>query len=195
MVGTSGIEPLTSTVSMWRSPPELRALRDGCDASRQRLVPLPRVRLEAGLRQRSLDFGRLRTMNEKIVKSDDEWRAALDAERYLVLRQAGTEPPFSGELLNVHESGAFRCGACGAELFATGDKYDSGSGWPSFTRPVRKEAVSLIRDRSHGTERVEVRCARCDSHLGHVFNDGPGPTGERYCMNSLALTFSPEARS
>ncbi|HEV3156164.1 MAG TPA: peptide-methionine (R)-S-oxide reductase MsrB [Candidatus Baltobacteraceae bacterium] len=130
-------------------------------------------------------------MTEKITKTDAEWKAGLEPERYVILRKAGTEPAWSGDLLHVDGNGMFTCGACGAELFSTADKYDSGSGWPSFTRPVRRDAVTLIRDASHGMDRVEVRCSRCESHLGHVFQDGPTPTGQRFCTNSLALDFEP----
>jgi len=129
---------------------------------------------------------------EKVRKSDEEWRAELEPERYAVLRGAGTEPAFSGELLHVDDDGLFRCGACGAELFRTNAKYDSGSGWPSFFEPVAEGAVELEEDLSHGMRRIEVRCAACDSHLGHVFPDGPAPTGQRYCINSLALDFDPD---
>jgi len=131
-------------------------------------------------------------METKMTKSDAEWRASLSPERYAVLRQAGTERPFTGELLHNKEAGTYHCGACGAELFSSQKKYDSGSGWPSFTEPAAADNVDLIDDFSHGMHRTEVRCARCGSHLGHVFDDGPGPTGERYCMNSLALDFQPE---
>ena len=127
---------------------------------------------------------------EKIVKSDAEWRAELDPERYHVLRQAGTERPFTGALLRNKESGVYTCAACGNELFDSDTKYESGSGWPSFY-DARPGSVELIEDRSHGMVRTEARCARCDSHLGHVFDDGPRPTGERYCMNSLSLGFEP----
>ena len=132
-------------------------------------------------------------METKMSKTDAEWRAALTPERYAVLRQAGTERPFTGELLHNKASGTYHCGACGAELFRSQTKYESGSGWPSFTEPVAEDNVELVQDASHGMVRTEVRCARCGSHLGHVFDDGPGPTGERYCMNSLALDFKPEA--
>ena len=128
---------------------------------------------------------------EKVRKSDEEWRAELEPERYAVLRGAGTEPAFSGELLHVDDDGLFRCGACGAELFRTNAKYDSGSGWPSFFEPVAEGAVELEEDLSHGMRRIEVRCAACDSHLGHVFPDGPKPTGLRYCINSASLDLDP----
>jgi peptide-methionine (R)-S-oxide reductase len=126
---------------------------------------------------------------EKIRKTDEEWRAELDPERYAILRQAATEAPWSGELLVNHEDGVYRCGACGAELFRSDSKFESGSGWPSFFQPVSEGAVELEEDLTHGMRRIEVRCGTCDSHLGHVFPDGPAPTGQRYCINSLALDF------
>ena len=128
-------------------------------------------------------------MTEKVQKTEEQWRAELDPDRYAILRQAATEPPWSGELLIDHGDGVYRCGACGAELFRSETKYDSGSGWPSFYEPAAEGAVELEEDTSHGMRRVEVRCATCDSHLGHVFPDGPAPTGQRYCINSLALDF------
>ena len=128
---------------------------------------------------------------DKLNRTDAEWRAKLTPEQYRILRQAGTEPPFSGELLDVKEKGEFRCAACGEPLFASDHKYDSGSGWPSFTRPKDSDKVSEKQDVSHGMSRTEVRCARCDGHLGHVFPDGPGPDSQRYCINSAALSFAP----
>ena len=128
-------------------------------------------------------------MTDPRTLSEDEWKAKLPPERYYVLRQAGTEPAWSGALLENHDDGIYRCGACGAELFRSDDKYESGSGWPSFTQPIAPDVVELLEDRSHGMVRTEARCARCGSHLGHVFDDGPRPTGERFCMNSLALDF------
>jgi peptide-methionine (R)-S-oxide reductase len=128
----------------------------------------------------------------RIEKPDTEWRTKLDPERYAVLRQAATEPPFSGELNFNKADGTYRCGACDAELFKSNEKFDSGSGWPSFTAPIAAGTVELVEDRSLDRSRTEVRCARCGSHLGHVFDDGPAPTGQRYCINSLALQFAPE---
>jgi peptide-methionine (R)-S-oxide reductase len=133
-------------------------------------------------------------MSYQISKSDDEWREELGDEQFSVLREAATERPWTGELLDEERSGVYTCGACNAELFKSGTKFDSGCGWPSFYESVRPEAVQLIADTTLGMERTEVRCAACGSHLGHVFPDGFGtPTGDRYCMNSIALNFTPDA--
>lgn len=127
-----------------------------------------------------------------VEKTDEQWRVELGDERYQVLREAGTERAWTGELLDESRTGIYTCGACNAELFVAGTKFDSGCGWPSFYESVRPEAVELIEDATLGMVRTEVRCATCGSHLGHVFPDGFGtPTGDRYCMNSLALDFTP----
>ena len=123
----------------------------------------------------------------EIERTDEEWRALLSPEQYQVLRQAGTERPWSGNYVDEHADGTYHCAACGAALFDAATKYESGSGWPSFSRAKEVDAVELIGDSSHGMVRTEVRCRRCGSHLGHLFPDGPAPTGDRYCMNSLSL--------
>ncbi|MGI8475868.1 MAG: peptide-methionine (R)-S-oxide reductase MsrB [Thermomicrobiales bacterium] len=127
-----------------------------------------------------------------VFGSEAEWRDALSPEQFAVLRQAGTERAFSGEYVDTDEDGLYRCAACGNLLFTSDMKYHSGCGWPSFTETVAEDAVELITDRSHGMSRTEVRCARCHSHLGHVFNDGPRERGgQRYCMNSVSLALEP----
>jgi peptide-methionine (R)-S-oxide reductase len=129
------------------------------------------------------------TKSDTTRLSDSEWRSKLSPEQYRILREGGTEPPWSGALLGVKDHGEFRCAGCGEPLFSSDTKFESGSGWPSFTAPLEPGSVNEHRDGSHGMTRTEVRCARCDGHLGHVFPDGPGPEVLRYCINSGSLAF------
>ena len=128
-------------------------------------------------------------------RSDEAWRQKLTSEQYAVLRQGGTERPFTGKYVDCHDDGTYRCAGCGAELFRSDTKFESGSGWPSFTEPANRENVELVEDTGHGMVRTEVRCAHCGGHLGHVFPDGPRDRGGmRYCINSAALELEPEAQ-
>ena len=129
-------------------------------------------------------------MNDKTKKSEQEWQQELTPDQYQIARQHGTEPPFTGKYYDHKEAGVYHCICCSAPLFRSQDKFDSGTGWPSYTAPYDSQAVAEYRDDSHGMTRVEVRCSKCDAHLGHVFEDGPQPTGLRYCINSAVLNFN-----
>jgi peptide-methionine (R)-S-oxide reductase len=135
------------------------------------------------------------SQDQEVTKSEDEWRAQLAPEQYQVLRRKGTERPFTGRFVHTKDKGMYVCAGCGAPLFRSDAKFDSGTGWPSFTEPANRENVVLTPDYSHGMIRTEVTCRRCGGHLGHVFDDGPGLTGQRYCINSCSLDLMPEGQS
>lgn len=133
-------------------------------------------------------------MSHKLHKSDEQWRKELTPEQYHITREKGTEAPFTGEYCHTKDAGMYRCSNCGNELFSSERKYDSGSGWPSFDAPISGDQVELVQDTSHGMSRTEVVCERCGAHLGHVFEDGPPTTGQRYCINSASLRLDPEKK-
>jgi peptide-methionine (R)-S-oxide reductase len=136
----------------------------------------------------------IKAMTTNIEKTDEQWREELTPEQYEVLRRKGTEPPFTGRYVHSKEDGIYRCAGCGADLFSSDTKFESGTGWPSFYEPAENANIELVSDTSHGMVRTEVVCGSCGGHLGHLFPDGPAPTGQRFCMNSCALELDPSAK-
>jgi peptide-methionine (R)-S-oxide reductase len=147
-----------------------------------------------GWRSSRSPMASIRHMSTQIEKTDEQWREELTPEQYEVLRRKGTEPPFTGRYVHSKEDGLYRCAGCGAELFSSDTKFESGTGWPSFYEPAQSANIELVDDSSHGMRRTEVVCGNCGGHLGHLFPDGPRPTGQRYCMNSCALELDTSAR-
>ncbi|HOY66041.1 MAG TPA: peptide-methionine (R)-S-oxide reductase MsrB [Candidatus Ozemobacteraceae bacterium] len=152
------------------------------------LVTCPSVAFEVRASSPAAESGGA-SMTDRIVKTDEEWQKILTPDQFHITREKGTEVPFSGEYVKLNDNGVYTCVCCGADLFSSGDKFDTECGWPSFSAPIAAGRLTTEADHSFGMSRLEVRCARCDAHLGHVFRDGPKPTGLRFCINSLALKF------
>ena len=162
-------------------------LLTGCQQAQSQTNPNNSCAIPPGANQAPIQEAK--PVSSEVQKTDAEWKAKLTPEQYKILRQHGTEAPGTGALLHNKDTGVYHCAGCGAVLFQSDTKFDSGSGWPSFWQSADQETIRYIEDNSYGMKRVEVRCAKCDGHLGHVFDDGPQPTGKRYCINSACLTF------